>query len=184
MSPNYTAEITVAATSQEAYDAILRVPDWWGRITGTTTAVGDEFVYVVPGLHYSGFRVTELEPGCRVAWLVTGSHLDFVSDTQEWTGTTVAFDISPAADGTGTTVVFAHEGLTPEVECYEVCTNAWSMFVTGSLKSLIETGAGQPYDFDGTEALTSDDHEDLHRGVREALASGADGGAAAAGRGA
>jgi hypothetical protein len=90
----------------------------------------------------------------------------------------------PAADGSGTAVAFAHEGLTPEVECYEVCTNAWSMFVTGSLKSLIETGEGQPYDFDGTEALTSDDHENLHRGVREAVAAGASGAAGSEARGA
>lgn len=172
MSPNYTATITVDATPQQAYAAVLDVSNWWGRITGSTAAVGDEFVYVVPGLHYSGFRVTGLEPGRRVEWLVTGSFLGFIADTQEWTGTRVAFDISPAPDGTGTVLVFTHAGLTPDVECYEVCTNAWSMFVTGSLKSLIETGEGQPYDFDGTEELTSDDHEDLHRGVREAVGAG------------
>ena len=94
MSADYTATITVNRTPAEVYDAINDVAGWWGRITGTTTAEGDEFVYVVPGLHYSGFRVTELEPGRRIAWIVTGSYLSFVDDKQEWNGTTVRFDIT------------------------------------------------------------------------------------------
>ena len=73
MSADFTATITVK-TPAEVYDAINDVAGWWGRITGTTTAEGDEFVYVVPGMHYSGFRVTELEPGRRIAWIVTGSY--------------------------------------------------------------------------------------------------------------
>lgn len=169
MSANFTTTITVDATPQEAFDAINDVSAWWGRITGSTTAVGDEFVYVVPGLHYSGFRVVDLEPGSRVAWTVTGSYLDFVADSSEWTGSTVRFDISEA--GGATRVVFTHEGLRPEDECYEVCTNAWGMFVNASLKSLIETGAGAPYVFGGDEELTVADHAELHRQVAAAAAA-------------
>jgi hypothetical protein len=166
MSTDYTTTIRVDASAQTAFDAINDVAGWWGRITGTTTSVGDEFVYVVPGLHYSGFRVVDLEPGRRVAWLVTGSYLDFVDDTQEWNGTTVRFDIAEDADGT--TVTFTHEGLATDVECYETCANAWSMFVNGSLKAFIETGKGAPYLFGGDEALTADDHQELHRRVAAA----------------
>jgi hypothetical protein len=163
MTANYTTTIAVDASAQRAFDAINDVAGWWGRITGTTTSVGDEFVYVVPGLHYSGFRVTELEPARRVTWLVTGSYLDFVDEKQEWNGSTVRFEITEGEDGT--TVVFTHHGLTPDDECYEICTNAWGMFVGGSLKSFIETGRGAPYVFAGDEALTSADHEELHAQV-------------------
>jgi hypothetical protein len=169
MTANYTTTIMVDASPQEAYDAINDVSSWWGRITGSTTAVDDEFVYVVPGLHYSGFRVTDLEPGRRVSWLVTGSHLDFVADKQEWNGTTVRFDIADV-DGR-TQVTFTHDGLTADDECYDVCTNAWGMFVDGSLKALIDTGAGAPYSFGGDEALTTDDHDELHRQVATAAAA-------------
>lgn len=168
MTANYTTSITVDATPQEAFDAINDVPAWWGRITGSTTAVGDEFVYLVPGLHYSGFRVTELAPKVHIAWLVTGSYLDFVTDKQEWTGTTARFDID--ATDQGTRITFTHDGLKPEDECYELCSNAWGMFVNGSLKAFIETGTGQPYSFDGDEALTPDDHAELHQQVAEAAA--------------
>ncbi|WP_127474050.1 SRPBCC family protein [Microbacterium sulfonylureivorans] len=169
MSANFSTTITAAATPQQAFDAVCDVAGWWGRITGTTGAVGDEFVYVVPGLHYSGFRVTALEPGRLVEWTVTGSYLDFVDSAQEWNGTTVRFEISGTPDGVA--VAFTHDGLTDEDECYEICSNAWSSFVNGSLKAFIETGDGMPYEFGGAEALGADDHEALHRGVVDALAA-------------
>lgn len=174
MTASFTTTITVNASAQDAFDAINDVSGWWGRTTGSTTAVGGEFVYVVPGLHYSGFRVTELVPGRRVAWLVTGSHLDFVDDKQEWNGTTVRFDILEG-DG-GTRVVFTHDGLTADDDCYDICTNAWGMFVNGSLKARIETGEGAPYVFGGDEELTAEDHDELHSQV--AAASERVGGAA------
>jgi len=169
MAVNFTTTITVDASAQDAFDAINDVSAWWGRITGSTTAVGDEFVYVVPGLHYSGFRVTDLEPGRRVAWLVTGSHLDFVPDKQEWNGTTVRFEIAEV-DG-ATRVVFTHDGLTADDDCYDICTNAWGMFVNGSLKARIETGRGAPYVFGGDEELTTVDHDELHSQVAQAAAA-------------
>ena len=168
MSTNFTTTITTTATTRQAFDAINDVSAWWGRITGTTTAVGDEFVYVVPGLHYSGFRVTALEPGRAIEWLVTGSYLDFVDDAQEWNNTTVRFNIAETT--AGTQIVFTHDGLTAEGECYDVCSNAWGMFVNGSLRALLETGRGRPYLFGGDEDLTEADHEDLHRQVAESAA--------------
>lgn len=35
-------------------------------------------------------------------------------------------------------------GLVPEFERYEVCFNAWTGFITDSLRNLITTGKGQP----------------------------------------
>ena len=101
-----------------------------------------------------------------IAWLVTGSYLDFTADNQEWSGTTVRFDIE-AADG-GTRVTFTHEGLEPEDECYDLCSNAWGMFMNASLKALSEAGEGKSYSFDGDEALTATDHAELHHQVAEA----------------
>lgn len=166
MSASYTATITVAAAPRAAFDAINDVAGWWGRITGATTAVGDEFVYVVPGLHYSGFRVVDLVPERRVEWLVTGSYLDFVEDKQEWNGTTARFKIEPA--GEGSRITFTHQGLESTHECFEICSNAWGMFIRGSLKQFIETGVGAPYQFEADEVLTADDHAELHHGVAQA----------------
>lgn len=153
MTANFTTTITVAATPQKAFDAISDVAGWWGRITGSTAAVGDEFVYLVPDVHYCGFRVADIVPARRIVWLVTGSYLAPMTDTQEWTGTSVRFDIDETDEGAR--IVFTHEGLKPEDECYDLCSNSWGTFVNGSLKAFIETGQGTPYSSDRDEQLTA-----------------------------
>ena len=32
----------------------------------------------------------------------------------------------------------------PAYECYDVCSNAWGQYITGSLGKLITTGKGEP----------------------------------------
>ena len=46
--------------------------------------------------------------------------------------------------GDKTEVRFDHLGLTPEVECYDACSNAWGGYVNSSLRNLITKGRGQP----------------------------------------
>jgi hypothetical protein len=41
-------------------------------------------------------------------------------------------------------VRFTHAGLVQESECFDVCSNAWIFYITGSLRGLIATGKGQP----------------------------------------
>jgi len=45
-------------------------------------------------------------------------------------------------DRPGTEVRFTHRGLTPGLECYDQCSNAWSFLVGTSLRRLITTGQG------------------------------------------
>ena len=40
---------------------------------------------------------------------------------------------------------FTHNGLVPELNCYEICWPAWERFVTQSLKSFVESGKGMPH---------------------------------------
>lgn len=152
MSESLTWTFEVDESPERAYDAINDVRGWWsGRITGRTDRIGAEFTYWVPGVHYVKFRITELVPGRRVSWLTLDSWLAFPDDKQEWTGTTVTFDIT-RADGR-TRVRFVHEGLAPEVECYDVCWVAWGGYITGSLRELITTGTGQPNSIEDPDAL-------------------------------
>ncbi|WP_114907142.1 SRPBCC family protein [Ornithinimicrobium murale] len=145
-----TITFSVDQTPEQAFAAINDVASWWsGGVEGSTTAVGDEYSYRVPDLHYSAFRVTEFEPPRRVAWLVTDSYLGFTKDPEEWTGTTVLFDVAEV--GGRTQVTFTHEGITPEVECYDVCSTAWSDYITQSLRARIESGSGLPGAFSGEE---------------------------------
>jgi hypothetical protein len=142
---DYTATLTVQQTPKQVFDVICDVRSWWsGQIEGSTDKLGEEFDYTVPGVHFSRQRVTELQPARRVAWLVVDSRLDYLQDKQEWTGTTITFDL--VGHGEGTDVVFVHRGLDPEVECYDECSSAWSTWVLPDLHRRIVAGAGVPAD--------------------------------------
>ena len=146
MTDDLTYTFTVPQTPAEAFAAINDVRAWWsGDVDGPTDALGAEWSYRVPGIHFSAFRITELVPDRSVAWLTTDSWLSFTEDAEEWTGTTVRFDLTPT--DAGTEVRFTHLGLWPQVECYGVCRVAWGEYVLGSLRELIESGAGRPDSF-------------------------------------
>ena len=38
---------------------------------------------------------------------------------------------------------FRHQGLTPELECFDMCHEGWTHYLA-SLVSYVETGEGQP----------------------------------------
>jgi hypothetical protein len=79
--------------------------------------------------------VTELIPGKKVVWLITDSKLNFTKVKDEWTGTKISFDIS--GKDNKTQVRFTHIGLSPDIECYHDCSNAWSSYINSSLRNFI-----------------------------------------------
>jgi hypothetical protein len=141
---SYTTAFTVDQSSDEVFAAIRNVRGWWiGEIDGDTDKVGDEFTYRYEDLHSSTQQMTQLIPGRRIVWRVVDSYLKFVEDKAEWTGTDLAFDI--AGKGNQTDVRFTHVGLVPEGECFDSCSNAWSFYINGSLRSLITTGVQESH---------------------------------------
>lgn len=52
------------------------------------------------------------------------------------------FEIS-GKDG-GAEVRFTHVGPVPQYDCYDVCSDAWAGYLSGSLRNLINAGEGQP----------------------------------------
>ena len=87
-------------------------------------------------------KMTEFVPGQKVVWVVLDNYFNFTEDKTEWKGTKVIFEVSKIDDKTQ--LRFTHEGLVPEYECFNVCSNAWGSYINGSLRSLITTGKGQP----------------------------------------
>ena len=140
---NFTTSILVDQTSEEVFNAVTNVRGWWSQqIEGNTASLHDEFVFEVKDVHYAKQKLVEVIPGRKVVWLVTDSHLSFVEDKTEWTGTKVIFEIFQKDDKTR--LVFTHEGLVPGVECYSACSPAWTEYVQHSLLKLITTGKGDP----------------------------------------
>ena len=137
---NYTATITVDRSPIDVFDAIVNIRGWWhGEIEGDSRRLGQSFTYRYADLHRSTQLVTAFVPGHRLVWRVTDAELGFVANKTEWTGTEIVFDITRKGDRTE--LRFTHLGLVPAVECFSDCSSAWSGYISGSLKSLIEQRA-------------------------------------------
>lgn len=142
-SRDFTTAILVDQSAKEAFDAINRPREWWGKeIEGHTDRLNDEWAYRYKDMHYSKHRTIELVPERKVVWHVVDSQMNFLRDKAEWKDTKIVFDISRKGDKTE--IRFTHAGLVPEVECFDICQNAWSGLIGDSLRKLIETGQGLP----------------------------------------
>ena len=140
---DFTTTLLVDQTPKEAFDAINNVRGWWSEnIDGGTDKLNDEFIYHYKDIHYCKIKLIELAPNQKVVWLVLDNYFKFTKDKNEWKGTKPIFDISKKDNQTQ--IRFTHEGLVPQYECYEICREAWTNYITDSLCNLITTGKGQP----------------------------------------
>lgn len=140
---NFKTTITIDQSAEEVFNAIANVRGWWSEnILGNTNNINEEFFYQYKEVHQSKMRITEYLPFKRIGWLVLENKFSFTKDESEWKGNKIVFDISEK-DGK-TQLDFIQEGLTPVYECYEVCQDAWTSYIHGSLKNLITTGTGNP----------------------------------------
>ena len=135
---DFTSTIVVEKTPIETFNDTNNVGTWWTGepgVEGSAKEVGDEFTYRFRDIHYSKQKVTELVPGKKIVWLVTESHLNFIKKKDEWNGTRICFEIFEK--GNKTEIRFTHVGLTPDVECYNDCSGAWSSYIQNSLKKYV-----------------------------------------------
>jgi hypothetical protein len=140
---DYTVSITVNATAREAFNGINRVSEWWTEnLEGSSQKLNDEFTVRFGDVHVSTQKLVEVVPDKKVVWLVTDSHLNFIKNKHEWTGSKVVFEI--VEKDNKTKVIFTHLGLVPEIECFDACSNAWGPYIKQSLLNLINSGKGFP----------------------------------------
>jgi uncharacterized protein YndB with AHSA1/START domain len=140
---NYTTSFTVDQSPEAVFAAVNNARGWWSAdIEGRTADTGDVWYYKARDLHRCTLKVIESIPGSKVAWMVLDNVFSFTKDTAEWIGTTLVFDIERTGDKTRLT--FTHVGLVPAYECYEVCHDAWGIYISSSLRNLISEGKGEP----------------------------------------
>ncbi|MBE9461623.1 SRPBCC domain-containing protein [Dyadobacter subterraneus] len=140
---DFSTTLWVDQSPLEAFNAINNVRGWWSEeIEGDSDKLNDEFDYHFVDVHRCKMKLIEVIPGKKVVWLVLENYFKFTKDKNEWEGNKISFDIADV-DGK-TRIVFAHLGLVPEYECFEICRNAWTQYIQHSLASLISTGKGQP----------------------------------------
>ena len=142
-SQDFTRTFTVDQSPQEVFAAINNVRGWWSEaIEGDTDKLGAVFYYHFKDIHRCQLKIIEFIPNKKVVWHVLDNYFNFTQDKTEWTNTKISFEISKKGDKSE--VRFTHMGLVPLYECYDVCSDGWSTYINGSLRSLITTGKGQP----------------------------------------
>ncbi|AWI27038.1 SRPBCC family protein [Flavobacterium pallidum] len=140
---DYTTSFLVNESPKAVFDAINNVKGWWSEnIKGATDALDSVFLYNYKDVHICKIRIIEFIPDEIVVWHVLENHFNFTNDAGEWKDNKIIFEITQ--EGNQTKLVFTQVGLTPEYECYDVCKDAWTSYIQGSLKNLITTGKGNP----------------------------------------
>jgi len=140
---NLTVSFEVDRSPSTVFHAISQVNEWWSTdFKGSADSIGDEFEVRFKDMHYSKHKVIESLPFKKIVWLVTDSHLSFIKDTKEWTGTKTVFEVT-TQEGKSR-VTFTHIGVTPELECFADCSKGWKYYLEQSLVPLILTGTGKP----------------------------------------
>jgi uncharacterized protein YndB with AHSA1/START domain len=142
-SQDFTTTVVLDAIPADIFKAVNNVRQWWSEnIDGDTGKLNSEFLYHYEDVHRAKIRVTELLPDKKVAWHVVDNYFKFTEDESEWKDTSIIFEISEKEGKTQ--LKFTHEGLVPEYECFQICHDAWTHYVQGSLKDLIMKGKGYP----------------------------------------
>lgn len=129
---SYQTSIPFHCLETEAFEMLTQIPKWWTTdFIGQNAKAGDEFIIHHPGAHYAKHRVLEAVPGEKLIWLVTESKLYWLKNQEEWTGTQMIFELS---DGE---LRFTHQGLTPDKESYERCSQGWDLVIGKHLLNFI-----------------------------------------------
>jgi hypothetical protein len=145
---DYTASILVDQDPATVFNSVKNFRAWWSeQIEGNTDKLNEEFFYHYKDIHLCKMKLVEMVPGKRLVYQVLDNQFNFTKDKSEWIDTKLIFDITKL-DGQ-TKLQFTHLGLVPRYECYNVCNDAWTGYIKGSLYNLITTGKGQPNPAEG-----------------------------------
>ena len=142
MEKDYHSSITANISPAKALESISHVEAWWtNSFEGQSEKKGDLFT-VRFGETFVKFKVIDVVADKRVSWEVVDCNLHWLSDKKEWKGTLINWEVSTQRDATK--IDFTHQGLVPEVECYETCEKGWNFYVKESLFKFITEGKGLP----------------------------------------
>lgn len=140
---SFAKTIMTSKSPAEAYGSIMNFRGWWSEeIEGNTDQLNEAFFYHYKDIHLCKIGLIEASPGKKLVYHVIENEFNFIKDKTEWVGTRLVFDIS--TEGDQTKIVFTHDGLVPDDECYQVCNEAWSSYIGTSLKNFIDSGKGNP----------------------------------------
>lgn len=144
---SYSTSVSIKANSATVFNAITKsVKKWWGNTDFPVSKLDDEFTTSFDKTFWK-FKILEFKPHSKIVWDCIDAkhiHTGYKGIEKEWIGTSVEWKLEEKNQNE-TILYFTHNGLVPELNCYEICFPAWEIFVTQSLKSFIESGKGMPH---------------------------------------
>ena len=142
---SYTKTLRVQAPPRKLYEAVSTVQGLKGWWCHNTVEKNGDITVRFSGENFQTLRLMDPTPDKKIIWEWTAQcfPVEGTTQTDEWVGTKVSFDIQANPDGSST-LLFTHIGLTPQLVCYEKCSAGWNHFLE-SLRAFCETGGGTPY---------------------------------------
>ena len=134
---DFRSTTTFAATPDAVFSALTDIDaltGWWTPAGGGAEA--GETLRFLMGDQQVVMRVDQADRPSRVRWSVL-----VCEPAPDWDGTSITFDLESV--GAGTELRFQHHGLTPGLECFEMCQAGWTRHLA-SLVDYVDRGAGTP----------------------------------------
>jgi uncharacterized protein YndB with AHSA1/START domain len=135
----------IAADPERVYEALTTrtgLTGWWTTQAEVGTRVGETIRFKWSTHDHTTVRIDKHELNREVRWTCVEQRDGNLPQPDEWVGTSISFEITPVDDGCALKVT--HEGLLA-LDCGDMCSNGWATFMAGSLKPLVELGAGNPW---------------------------------------
>lgn len=146
-SDSYKVVVDLDAPIERVFTA-LSTPDglrgWWGTDADVSQEVGGEIRFRWSRTSYVAFRIDRLQSPVEVQWVCIDQNDENLPHPEEWVGTSPSFSLGGHSGATR--LSFVHHGLRPQLECFTTCESGWDHFLRHSLKPLVETGTGRPFD--------------------------------------
>jgi len=133
---SYSKTIVAGVSAETAYKAITEeMSDWWTPMSRKFMKIGDQVQADFGEKSYWKFEAQTLNAPnlielrcCAANHIYEGLSLD---DKEEWLGSVLQFKIQ---DENGKIkITLTHQGLTPDLKCYEVCEQGWDHYFLDSL---------------------------------------------------
>jgi uncharacterized protein YndB with AHSA1/START domain len=142
---SYSNQISINVKPELVFKAITKEIDkWWTELSNKINKVGDQLIVHFEDSTFWKIDVIEFIPNSSIEWYVESANhnLENLSRKDEWEMTRIKWEINENENGSTLTLI--HDGLIPNLECYNICKAGWNYFL-GSLKDYLESGKGRPY---------------------------------------
>ncbi|WP_296380651.1 hypothetical protein [Winogradskyella sp.] len=133
---DYKKQIVVQSNSKKIFKALTEdIHLWWSKTSQSTQKTNGQFTIHFKNGYWWTFKILEFTPNTELVWKCIDGEPDF---NKEWIGHVLHWEI--LEEKPGITIINFHQvGLTPQIECYDICSTTWDMFITEKLKQYVES---------------------------------------------